>query len=107
MKVALLPAPVTRLIVGFAITKGVALGVVVTAVIHASGLSTFAQGIIIALVSALIGALGMIVSALIAAKYANESQQRSKRIEEHITEVKDKLNGGTGDTASTGHESGE
>lgn len=88
------PARVGKVIAVYAIVKGIALGLTVTAVIHASGLSTFAQGIIIAVVSATIGALGMIIAAIIAARYAQEQRQRATRMEQQLSDVHDKLTDG-------------
>lgn len=70
--------------------KGAAIAATVIAIIH-SGLSSFAQALIIAIVSALIGALGLIVSALITVMMAGKLEQAQHDTRQSVEEVKSAL----------------
>lgn len=75
------------LITTYPMLKGVAVGSAVTAIVH-SGLSPFAQGLIIALVSAAIGALGMVIAAIIAARASLRVLDEQAKAEQHLADVK-------------------
>ena len=70
--------------------KGAAIAATVIAVVH-SGLSPFAQALIIAVVSALIGALGLIVSALLTVMMAGKLERAQHETRRSVEEVKSAL----------------
>ena len=77
----------TRWLLVWPATKGVVIGVTVIGVIN-SGLSPFAQALIIALVSATIGALGIIVAALIASHEAQRQREHLQTIQQTSEDIK-------------------
>lgn len=72
---------------GFPIVKGLALGIITVAVVQ-SGLTPFQQALIIAVVSALIGALGVITAAVVSARANNEILDRQKTLAEQLADIK-------------------
>lgn len=68
-------------------TKGAIMGATVIAVVH-SGLSSFAQALIIAVVSALIGSFGLIVAALITVIMTSKLERSQHETRKSVEEVK-------------------
>lgn len=63
------------------------MGSVVIAVVH-SGLNPFTQALVIGIVSATIGALGMVVSAIISARAQQRVIDTQKTVVSHLEDVK-------------------
>ena len=87
MNFAILPIKIGA---GWAVSQGIAVGGTVVATVH-SGLSPFAQALIIALVSSLIGAMGAIVAALIALAGYKRTEETALRTEKHVEDLKSKV----------------
>lgn len=71
----------------YILAKGIALGGIVVAVVH-SGLSPFAQALIIAVVSALIGALGVITAALLTVIITGRLEHSQNETRKAVEDVK-------------------
>lgn len=82
-----LPFHVNKWLIIWPVSKGVTMGATVIAVVN-SGLSPFAQAIIIAIVSAAIGASGVIIAALIAVGEAREQRGHLESIQRTGEDIK-------------------